>query len=283
MVGAAVFEHVSFVILARDLSAQHPDGCFVGLDISTGKERRFHRPGNRRAEFADLHDIAAQRGAMNAHARVFKEIDALPVKRIVVPVFLERHVDNEGIGQFAFFHDPSRGRRAQHAGFGTALAGPLLALDHANKIFGRLHVKDFGLVVANQMGVASALTTAALVRRAADDFINPLQMLGQFYATGTGVAFLATQFLLLFDLVLNLLLMHARLLIKKLKLGVAELLALGTKFGDPQKTNHLYLQLENLLQLLDLRGLLTGQIAQRFNVVGKGDYRRDDTTFSVCL
>jgi hypothetical protein len=76
------------------------------------------------------------------------------------------------------------------------------------------------------MGVASALTTAALVRRAADDFINPLQMLGQFYATGTGVAFLATQFLLLFDLVLNLLLMHARLLIKKLKLGVARALIL---------------------------------------------------------
>jgi len=66
-----------------------------------------------------------------------------------------------------------------HAVFCAARAGALLALDHAHEVHRRLHAEHLGLVVADDLSLASALAALTLRGRADDDLFDPLQMAGQ--------------------------------------------------------------------------------------------------------
>jgi len=60
----------------------------------------------------------------------------------------------------------------------------LLVHDTNHRELNRQPIDNFGHVIAESLGIAAALVAGADFRRAGNDLINTLQMLGQFVATG---------------------------------------------------------------------------------------------------
>src|ERR1035437_298220 len=66
----------------------------------------------------------------------------------------------------------------------AARAGALLTHDASHKEFNRLHVEHFRNIVADNLGIATALAAGAKLGRAGDDLVDAFQMRRQFVAAG---------------------------------------------------------------------------------------------------
>jgi hypothetical protein len=101
----AVLELIGLVIAAPGLSALHPDGDFVGLDVSAFEQVALQDRRHGEQQLTGDRDGGDKRAARDFDPVVSLQIGSLPVERQMREVFLDEHIDNHRVGKLALFHD----------------------------------------------------------------------------------------------------------------------------------------------------------------------------------
>jgi hypothetical protein len=232
-------ELVALVVAALGLITLHADRGFVSLNVSAFEQIALKDSGHGKQQLARGHDGRIEGAPRKLNLAISLQIGCLPVEGQMGEVFLDEHIDDHRVGEFALFHDlGASGRSSGDSSLRAFAAGQLLTLENSHEVAGRFHVEDFLFFVADTAALFSAAYAEPFLALHGDDFLAPWQMIGQGVAPGM----LALNESLApggdCGFLLDFLRVDSGFEFEEFNLLLAQLLALGTILFEPLQPKH---------------------------------------------